>query len=215
MSATRLIYFDVYGRGEAARILLTLGKIAFEDVRIAREDWPTYKTEHAAELEFGQVPVLEHDGKVLNQSHSIVRYLGRVTGHYPSDPYQAWRVDSFVDALADTMSNLAKINQETDTDKKIELFTTFAGETFPAALTRFEARLAANSNPNFLVGDSLTTADVTFLSVLNSVVLNEGFEHREPLAHALAQNPLLSAYAAHHNSTTLAEYLAARPVRPF
>ncbi len=211
----KLVYFDVYGRAEATRILLNLAKVPFEDVRLGQADWATYKTEHAAEIEFGQLPVLYHDGKQINQSHSIVRYLGRLNGFYPSDPYQAWRVDSFIDALADTMANLAKINQESDTDKKIELFTTFAGTTFPNALAKFEARLSANSNHHFLVGDSLTTADITFLAVVNSVVVNEAFEHREPLAHALEQNPLLNAYVQHHNSTTLKDYLASRPARPF
>ena len=108
----KLVYFDLYGRAEPARILLHLAKAEFEDVRLQREDWPTYRTEHADEIEFGQLPVLYHDGKQINQSQSIVRYLGRTYGFYPTDAYEAWRVDSFLDAFSDTMSQLPKIQWE-------------------------------------------------------------------------------------------------------
>ena len=211
----KLVYFDLYGRAEASRMLLNVAKVEFEDVRLQKEDWPKYKADHAAELEFGQLPVLHHDGKEISQSQSILRYLGRLYGFYPTDAYDAWRADSFIDALSDTMMQLAKMQFEQDTDKKIELFTKWAGETFPATLAKLEKRLAANSSQNFLVGDKLSTADFVLFSAMFGFVHNEGFEHREPLAHALAQNPLLNAYVEHHRATTLKEYLATRPVRPF
>ena len=211
----KLVYFDLYGRAEAARMLLHVAKAEFEDVRLQQADWPTYRTEHADEIEFGQLPVLYHDGKQINQSQAIVRYLGRTYGYYPADAYDAWRVDSFIDAFSDTMLQLAKIQWEQDADKKIELFTKWAGETFPATLAKLEKRLAANSSQHFLVGDKLTTADFGFLSAIFSFVHNDGFEHREPLQHSLAQNPLLAAYVKHHQENTLKEYLASRPVRPF
>ncbi len=39
----------------------------------------------------GQVPALETpEGKVLSQSQSILRYLGRKYGYYPQDPELAY-----------------------------------------------------------------------------------------------------------------------------
>ena len=62
----KLVYFDLYGRAEGIRMLLNFAKVEFEDVRIKREDWPQYKQDHADELEWGQMPVLHQDGKLIN-----------------------------------------------------------------------------------------------------------------------------------------------------
>ena len=42
----KLYYFDIYGRGEAIRMLLNYTKIEFEDIRTNPLDWPTFKTEN-------------------------------------------------------------------------------------------------------------------------------------------------------------------------
>ena len=170
---TKLVYFDAYGYAEPVRIALTLGKVEFEDVRLQREDWPKYKADHADELEFGQVPVLYHDGKQINQSAAILRYVGHVTGTYPTDAFTAWRVDSFIDAFRDLQTAMGTIRYTQDEAKKKELAQAFLTGTLPTALGRFEKRLAANTSQNFLVGDSLTIADIQLLSGLHSYILNE------------------------------------------
>ena len=91
----KLVYFDAYGFAEPMRMLLNHAKVEFEDVRVARDDWPKYKADHIDELEFGQVPVLYDGGKQLNQSASILRYLSVKYGYYPTDAYEQWRVDSW------------------------------------------------------------------------------------------------------------------------
>ena len=97
----KLVYFDLYARAEGIRMLLNREKVEFEDVRIKFSDWPQYKKDHSSELEWGQIPVLYHDGKEINQSVPILKYLGKIYGYYPSDPYEAWRVlvDSAHDAV--------------------------------------------------------------------------------------------------------------------
>ena len=90
----KLVYFDLYGRAEGIRLMLHSAKVEFEDFRVTRADWPQYKKDHADELEWDQIPVLYHDGKQINQSIPIFKYLGKLYGFYPSDPYEAWRVDS-------------------------------------------------------------------------------------------------------------------------
>ena len=95
MSDTKVIYFGVYGRAEFIRMLLTHAKVSFEDERL---DFAAFGARKAAgEFPNGQVPVVIHNGKALNESTAILRYLGKHFGYYPTDPHEAWYADSLVD----------------------------------------------------------------------------------------------------------------------
>lgn len=92
----KLSYFDFHGgRGEAARIALSIGGVPFEDDRIPRSRWPELKPG----MPLQQVPVLEVDGKRLTQSNAINRYAGRLAGLYPEDPWQAALADEALDVV--------------------------------------------------------------------------------------------------------------------
>ena len=95
----KVYYFDIYARAEPIRMLLTHAKVEFEDHRINSEQIAELKAE--GKLEFGQVPMVEHDGKYLVQSWSILRYLGKLHGYYPETSEEAWLVDSTIDAVDD------------------------------------------------------------------------------------------------------------------
>ena len=63
-----LTYFDFDGgRGEAARLVMHLAGIPFEDKRIPGNDWPALRDS----TPFQAMPVLEVDGKVITQSNTI------------------------------------------------------------------------------------------------------------------------------------------------
>jgi glutathione S-transferase len=98
MAKLKLTYFDFDGgRGEPARLALHIGGIAFEDHRIAGKDWPTFRDK----TPFFAMPMLEVDGKVVSQSNSINRYVGKLTGLYPKDDWQALLCDEVMDAAED------------------------------------------------------------------------------------------------------------------
>lgn len=59
----KVYYFDIYGRAESLRMLLAHAKQEFEDHRISGEQLAELKT--SGKLEFGQLPMLEHDDKNL------------------------------------------------------------------------------------------------------------------------------------------------------
>lgn len=59
-----------------------------QDYRFAREEWAALKPQ----MPFGQVPVLEVDGKYLAQSKAIEMYAARLTGLYPTDTWEAAQV---------------------------------------------------------------------------------------------------------------------------
>src|SRR6266513_1198809 len=75
MPKLKLTYFDFDGgRGEPARLALHIGGIAFEDHRISGKDWPGFRDM----MPFLAMPTLEVDGRVVSQSNSINRYVGRL-----------------------------------------------------------------------------------------------------------------------------------------
>jgi len=80
MTKLKLTYFDFHGgRGEPARLALSIGGVPFEDDRVVTSDWERRK----AHTPFGALPVLEVDGQTLAQSNAINRYVGKITGSLP------------------------------------------------------------------------------------------------------------------------------------
>ena len=57
----KFFYFGIYGRGEGIRMMLAHAHVQFEDVRLSMQEWPKFKEEKAAWLEFGQLPLLQLD----------------------------------------------------------------------------------------------------------------------------------------------------------
>ena len=104
MPKLKLTYFDFHGgRGEPARLALSIGGIPFEDDRVAPSDWPARKPD----TPFGALPVLEVDGQTLAQSNAINRYVGKLTDLYPSDAWQAALCDEVMEAVEDINTKLA------------------------------------------------------------------------------------------------------------
>lgn len=100
----KLYYFDIKGKGEPIRLLCAYGGLELEDYRfVTRDEFLAMR--EGTRLSFGQVPMLEVDGKhTLVQSSAIMRYLGKLAGLYPSDPIQAAKVDALMDQEADTFT---------------------------------------------------------------------------------------------------------------
>jgi len=81
------------------------GNIPFEDIRLTHESFGELKQE--GKFPFGQVPVLEIDGKVVGQTGAIVRYIGKRAGLYPlDDDFQAAVIDSILDQDIDSVVGL-------------------------------------------------------------------------------------------------------------
>ena len=106
----KLYYFDIYGRAESIRFLLSHAKVEYEDINCGGDLMKELK--ESGKLEFGQVPMLETDGKRFVQSWAILRYLGRTYGYYPETPDLAWTIDSTIDAVEDYLGAYFKFNFE-------------------------------------------------------------------------------------------------------
>ena len=93
----RLVYFAVPGRAEACRIALSLSGIEWEDVEVNGVEFNKMKTE--GKLPWGMLPVLQTPNGTIAESSAILRYVGRIAGLIPEDPFQAAKADEFIDGM--------------------------------------------------------------------------------------------------------------------
>merc|ERR1712196_461854 len=94
-----LTYFDLYGKAESIRMLLTHSSTEFTDNRVTGDSWAAFKA--SGKCANGQVPVLEVGDKCLNQSAAILRFIGSQKGYYGPDPFAAHRADAIIDTYED------------------------------------------------------------------------------------------------------------------
>jgi prostaglandin-H2 D-isomerase / glutathione transferase len=155
MPKLKLTYFDFDGgRGEPARLALYVGGIAFEDERIAGKDWPGLRDK----TPFLAMPTLEVDGRVVSQSNSINRYVGKLTGLYPKDDWQAFMCDEAMDASEDISTQIGHtIDLAADVKKKAR--EELAGGPITHYLKQFQARLEG-AGGEYFADRRLTVADL-------------------------------------------------------
>jgi prostaglandin-H2 D-isomerase / glutathione transferase len=155
MAKLKLTYFDFDGgRGEPARLALTVGGVAFEDHRIAGKDWPAFRDK----MPFFAMPTLEVDGKVVSQSNSINRYVGKLTSLYPKDDWQALLCDEIMDAAEDIGTRVAQTMDLPEESKKKAREELVAGR-ITRYLEQFQERLAA-AGGEYFADKRLTVADL-------------------------------------------------------
>jgi prostaglandin-H2 D-isomerase / glutathione transferase len=155
MAKLKLTYFDFDGgRGEPARLALHIGGVAFEDHRIAGKDWPAFRDQ----TPFLAIPTLEVDGRVVSQSNSINRYVGKLTGLYPKDDLQAFLCDEVMEAVEDLSTRIAQtIGLPEDAKKKAR--EELAAGHVRRYLEQFQARLDA-AGGEYFAERRLTVADL-------------------------------------------------------
>jgi prostaglandin-H2 D-isomerase / glutathione transferase len=150
-----LTYFDFDGsRGEAARLAMHIAGVAFEDRRIPRKDWPA----HRDQTPYQELPVLEVDGKLIAQSNTINRYLGKLTGLYPKDDWKAAIVDEVMDAIEDVSTKISS-TFALEGEAKQKAREALAAGSISRFLQQFEARLKAGGGEWF-ADNRLTIGDL-------------------------------------------------------
>ena len=155
MAKLKLTYFDFHGgRGEPARIALSMGGIPFEDERVKGTDWERRKPS----TPFGALPLLEKDGEILAQSNAINRYVGRLTNLYPSDPWQAALCGEIMEAVEDITSKIAATMFLSDEQKKVQRKALVEGP-LPFYLARLQQTLEAHGG-RYFAGGKLSVADL-------------------------------------------------------
>lgn len=199
-----LEYFNSTGRAEVARAAFWIGDIPFEDVRLTREQFGENKV--AGKYPLGQVPVIAvNDGPFIPQSAAIVRYAAQLAGLTPSDPYNALLVDSYNETVNDLILLLAttfRIPDEECRTKREDI----AQNALPKLFKYFESVI--QDDKTFLVGDKLSTADLTLLIVIKGWISSGILDHIP--ATVIDQFPRFNAYIAKLEETAeIKKYRAA------
>ena len=165
MPNLKLTYFDIHGgRAEPARLALYLGGVAFEDDRISFQEFGTNR----ASYPFKRVPLLHIDDIELSQCNSINRYVGKLSGLYPSDSLQAAYCDEVMDAVEDIVSQQVVTMRIKDEAEKKAAREALADGPITLYLQRLQAMLEAHGGEYFADG-RLTVADLKVMVWVRSL----------------------------------------------
>ena len=141
-----LNYWNIPGRGESIRVLLTLGELEFENNFVPLplplknpegKSPPPFDDGSWGDLKpntpWGTLPTLTlPNGETIGQQRSILRFLGKSITYegsalYPSDPTSAALVDGFMDMLEDIWPILVGLNGPESLDTA-PLYSTLLGQ---------------------------------------------------------------------------------------
>ncbi|MBA5606165.1 glutathione S-transferase family protein [Duganella sp. FT3S] len=187
MPQLKLTYFDFHGgRGEPARLALHIGGIPFEDHRFA---FPEF-AELRKSTPFGQVPVLHVDGVQVSQCDAILRYVGKLAGLYPTDPFQALLCDEVTYVVENANDKISPTYRMTGEEQKAARLALVNG-SMPVYLRWLEAQLLAHGG-DYFADHRLTIADLkVFVDVRN---LNSGRLDHVPTDLVQSVAPALNAH---------------------
>lgn len=202
MPTYKLTYFNARARAELTRLLFALADVQYEDNRITSDDWAKLK----ANVRTGALPILEVDGKQLNQSMAIARYVAAEFKLAGSNQWESAQCDAVLETVAEIKTALTPIFSEKDDAKKAEMKKTVFEEKTKPKLAILEKWV--RDNGEVFVGKTLTVAD---LDTFHLMQLLAGY-----IGADLSGYPKLQALKAKvEGNPKVATWLAKRPVTPF
>jgi len=152
----KLTYFNITGLAEPIRLIFAHAGVTYDDERLEHgASWESKK----ASTPTGQVPVLECDGKFLNQSKAISTFLAKRFGLDGQNEWESAQVQALIADLDDVKALAKPWRVETNVPKKAELFQKLEHDVFLPFMDRLEKTLKANGT-GYFVGSHLTQADL-------------------------------------------------------
>ncbi|KAK2716000.1 glutathione S-transferase 1-like [Artemia franciscana] len=172
MTHYKLIYFNAKGRAELIRLIFAYADVNYDDVRIPRDQW----TDMKPKMPFGQLPILEIDGKQLPQTMAIARYLAREFKLAGKDELESAFADAYIDVVNDITYALVPMFREENDEKKREIGAAVFNKTIVPYLEKVEKHLK-ESGTGYIVGDSITWADLAYFQLLDLLWQRFGRAH--------------------------------------
>ncbi|KAG4076973.1 hypothetical protein HA402_015960 [Bradysia odoriphaga] len=168
-------YFDIRGRAEPIRMILSYAGAKWKDQRIPS----AIPAEIKAVATYGQVPVLEVNGKYLAQTLSICRYLARKLNLTGANEWEAAKCDEIVDGVDEFAHAFGPAWVEQDPAKKKEIIDNALKTGQEKIISRFNTMLQTNGG--HFVGSNITWADIVtactidFNEKLWNISVTEGY----------------------------------------
>jgi len=132
-------YFDIRGRAEPIRMILSYAGANWKDQRIP---YPAViPPEIKAVAAYGQVPILEMNGVHLAQTQTIARFLARKFNLTGANDWEAAKCDEVVDAAQDLGMLYKDVWVERDEEKKKTLISEATKSAREKFISRFNAIL--------------------------------------------------------------------------
>ncbi|MDP6906241.1 MAG: glutathione S-transferase family protein [Candidatus Thalassarchaeaceae archaeon] len=161
-----LHYFPVPGRAEASRVALALSKLPWEDVEVSSVGYEIMK--NSGDLPWDMLPILKTPFGTIAESSAILRFAGREAGLIPENPYQAAKVDEFIEGMGPLARALDSTFGISDIKKRIqlrkELFEPQGAGTFNLKLL---SRKIAQSETGWAAAtDEMSIADLKLFTEL-------------------------------------------------
>uniref|UniRef100_A0A1I7YRV2 glutathione transferase n=2 Tax=Steinernema glaseri TaxID=37863 RepID=A0A1I7YRV2_9BILA len=206
MPSYKLTYFPIRGLAEPARLLFHLAGVEFEDNRIEQEAWPALKPN----TPFGQLPVLEFDGKVLAQSYAIYRYLANEFGFAGKCNFEKAIVDMIADSQKDFGIEVREYFRVAAGMAEGDASKLYEEKVKPAAARHLPllVKYLKESGSGFFVKSGVTWVDLLIVEQLNTF---KNFQ-----SDILNEYPELDKFIETVRSLPqLKEYVEKRPVTQF
>ena len=205
LAGATLHYFPLPGRGECVRLALVLSGQSWQDHRIVPKEWGEFKPS----TPWGSMPTLElSDGTHLGQARSLMRFIGKATGLYPTDALAACRVDELMDAVDDLLQITNKVGQgKEQSEKEAERSKEAESGVVANAFERIDRYIGLHGSEGHCVGSSLTVADL-MVATLPPFVVSGFFDgvppetiERYPSVQAVRKTVMaLPAVVAHYEA---------------
>ena len=189
-------YFHGRGRAETTRWMLAATNVKFKNVFLSsHEDF--LKLKNSNRLLFGQLPLLELDGKAFTQSSAMVLYLAKRVKMCGRDIFEETRCAEIAGCCNDwasgPMEHAFRENKEHHKmNVCIPLFKKFG---------HFVEKILIENGTGFSVGNSLTYADIliaecctSYEEMVPGITLKNNFQNLNSLRIIVCSIPGVKAY---------------------
>lgn len=193
----RLTYWNKRGRAEQIRLLLQELDAPYEDEHIGRDQIRELQKQGPRVLYFGSVPMLEDGDFRLCQGPVIMSYLARRHDIMPRDDQAAARADALVLGAEDLRMRYFELFGPGGSERQ----RAFVEGPFSSRwLPSFEGHLQINGESGYLVGSSLTHADIAVWDILDSMLAwvegarLDGYPRLVRFFEAIRERPRIARY---------------------
>jgi len=204
MPEYKLSYFNLRVLGEPIRWIFAVSGTPFEDVRVPFEQWGEVKPK----IGWGQVPVLEVDGREITQAQAICELLGRRFDLCGDSDLDAARCQEYASHVNELRILWKAHYIEQDMDKRAVMVEELKTKTMPEYMKKFN-KVVADNGGNYLVGKRLTWADlflVNFLEIFEDSI-DANLLKNSPALRKLKDNvmsiPAIKDWVADRKPTSL------------